>query len=157
MEKSDIPEWLALDSGRPVLVVPKSGDIEPIGGRILVGWNNSREAARAVFDAVPLLKTAREVRVLCVEEPHKPQTARELPGAEICAAIARHGGNCIAHHIKPARRDEPGEELLAQVARHNCDLLVMGYYGRSRLYEFICGRASRHVLQHAAVPVMMSH
>ncbi len=153
----DVPDWLAMESGRPVLVVPKSGEIHTIGERVLVAWNNSRESARAVFDAMPLLQRAKEVRVLCVEEPDKPQTARDLPGAEICAALARQGVNCTAEHLKPAKRSEAGEVLLAQVGKFNCDLLVMGCYGRSRLREFILGGASRHVMQEATVPVLMAH
>ena len=153
----DVPDWLALDSGRPVLVIPKTAPINTLAERILVAWNNSRESARAVFDALPLLKTAKEVRVLCVEEPSKPQTQRDHPAAEICAALARNGVNCIADQIRPSKHREPGEELLEQVAKNDCDLLVMGCYGRSRLREFILGGASRHVLKHATVPVLMSH
>lgn len=97
------------------------------------------------------------MRVLCVEEPSKPQTQRDHPAAEICAALARNGVNCIADQIRPSKHREPGEELLEQVAKNNCDLLVMGCYGRSRLREFILGGASRHVLKHATVPVLMSH
>ena len=153
----DVPDWLAMESGRPVLIVPTTGKLQTIGQRILVAWNNSREAARAVSDALPLLKTAKEVRVLCVEESDMPQTTRDLPGAEICATLARHGVNCIADQIKPTKYREPGEDLLDHVAKNNCDLLVMGCYGRSRLREFILGGASRHVLKHATVPVLMSH
>lgn len=153
----DVPDWVVLEGGRPVLIVPKSGEMQAIGVRILVAWNNSRESARAVFDALPLLIAATEVRVLCVEETGKPQTLRDLPGADICAALARQGVTCVAEHIKPDTQREAGEELLAQVSKHNCDLLVMGCYGRSRLREFIFGGASRHVLQHATVPVLMAY
>lgn len=153
----DIPDWLAIESGRPVLVVPTSGKERPIGERILVAWNNSRESARAVFDALPLLVSAKEVHVLVVEEPGKPQTSGELPGAEICAALARHGVNCIAERVKYSAGLEPGAQLLAQVEHHNCDLLVMGCYGRSRFREFVLGGASRHVLRSATVPVLLAH
>ncbi len=152
----DVPDWLAMESGRPVLVVPKAGADDPIGERILVAWNNSRESARAVFDALPLLTRAKEVTVLVVEEADKPETKGELAGAEICATLARHGVKCTAQQAKPSRGDA-GVELLAQVAAHKCDLLVMGCYGRSRLREFVLGGASRHVLQNATVPVLMSH
>ena len=64
----DIPDWLALESGRPVLVVPKGSAFNSIGERVLVAWNNSREAARAVFDALPVLARAKDVTVLVVEE-----------------------------------------------------------------------------------------
>lgn len=153
----DVPEWLAMDSGRPVLIVPKTGDMQTIGQRVLVAWNNSRESARAVFDALPLLQSAQEVKVVCVEEADKPQTMRDQPAAEICATLSRHGVNCVAEHIKPAKRGGAGEDLLKQVRQHNCDLLVMGCYGRSRLREFIFGGASRYVLQQATVPVLMAH
>ena len=153
----DVPDWIVIECGRPVLIVPKSGAMQTIGERVLVAWNNSRESARAVFDALPLLMTAKEVRVLCVEESSKPQMTRDLPAAEICAALARQGVNSVADHIKPSARGESGEELLSQVSKHNCDLLVMGCYGRSRLSEFILGGASRHVLQHATIPVLMAH
>lgn len=153
----DVPDWLALESGRPVMIVPNNGELQSVGQRVLVAWNNSRESARAVADALPLLMAAKEVRVLSVEERGKPHAECELPASEICASLARHGVNCVADHFKPASQREPGEDLLEQVAKNNCDLLVMGCYGRSRLREFILGGASRHVLSHATVPVLMSH
>jgi nucleotide-binding universal stress UspA family protein len=152
----DIPDWLAMESGRPVLVVPKVGDMASIGERVLVAWNNSRESARAAFDALPVLTRAHEVNVLVVEEADKPETKGDLAGAEICATLARHGVKVTAQRVEPGRGDA-GSELLAQVAAHNCDLLVMGCYGRSRFREFVLGGATRHVLQHATVPVLMGH
>ncbi len=152
----DIPDWLSMESGRPVLVVPRSGDLNSIGERVLVAWNNSREATRAVFDALPVLVRAKEVIILVVEEADKPETKEDLAGIDICATLARHGVKCTAHHVKPNARDT-GSELLAQVAAHDCDVLVMGCYGRSRFREFVLGGASRHILQHAKVPVLMAH
>jgi nucleotide-binding universal stress UspA family protein len=146
----DIPDWLAMESGRPVLIVPKVGD------RVLVAWNNSRESTRAVFDALPVLTRAKDVTVLVVEEADKPETKGDLAGAEICATLARHGVKVTAQQVKPGRGDA-GVELLAQVATHKCDLLVMGCYGRSRFREFVLGGATRHVLQNATVPVLMGH
>lgn len=153
----DVPDWLAMESGRPVLVVPKAGNIAPIGERIVVAWNNSREAARAVFDALPLLQKAIEVTVLSVEEPSKPEATSEIAGAEIGATLARHGVKANVQQVKPSARGDAGAELLAQVAAHRADLLVMGCFGRSRLREFVLGGASRHVLQNATIPVLMGH
>jgi nucleotide-binding universal stress UspA family protein len=150
----DIPDWLAMESGRPVLVVPNAGEIASIGERVLVAWNNSRESTRAVFDALPVLARAKEVTVLIVEEADKPETRGDHAGAEICATLARHGVKATAEQVKPGH-GSPGAELLAQVAARNCDLLVMGCYGRSRFREFVLGGASRHVLHHATVPVLM--
>lgn len=152
----DIPDWLAMESGRPVLVVPKGGAFNSIGKRVLVAWNNSRESARAVFDALPLLKKAAAVTLLSVEETAKPEVTSEIAGIEIGATLARHGVKVEVQQVKPGRGDA-GVELLAQVAAHKCDLLVMGCYGRSRLREYVLGGATRHVLQHATVPVLMGH
>lgn len=152
----DIPDWLAMESGRPVLVVPKGGAFNSIGERVLVAWNNSRESARAVFDALPLLKKAAAVTLLSVEETAKPEVTSEIAGIEIGATLARHGVKVEVQQVKPGRGDA-GVELLAQVAAHKCDLLVMGCYGRSRLREYVLGGATRHVLQHATVPVLMGH
>jgi len=156
-EMFDVPDWLAMESGRPVLIVPKSGNLDSIGERVVVAWNNSREAARAVFDALPLLQKALEVTVLSVEEPSKPQVTSDIAGAEIGATLARHGIKANVQQVKPGARGDAGAELLAQVAAHRADLLVMGCFGRSRLREFVLGGASRHVLQNATVPVLMGH
>jgi len=152
----DVPDWLAMESGRPVLIVPKAGELASIGERIVVAWNNSRESARALFDALPLLQKASTVTVLSVDEPSKPEATSEIAGAEIGATLARHGVKVTVQQTKPGRGDA-GVELLAQVGAHRADLLVMGCFGRSRLREFVLGGASRHVLQAATVPVLMSH
>ena len=152
----DIPDVIAMESGRPTLVVPRDGDFAPIGQRVLVAWNNSRESARAVADALPVLKRAREVRILSVAEAGKPRQTGKLAGVEIAAALARHDVNCVVEYVDPSHAD-PGELLLAEARSNGCDLLVMGCYGRSRFREFVLGGASRYVLQKATIPVMLSH
>jgi nucleotide-binding universal stress UspA family protein len=153
----DVPGWLAMESGRPVLVIPGAGGLAPIGKRVLVAWNNSRESTRAVFDALPILKRANEVTVLVVEETGKPETMSGHASDEICATMVRHGVKCTTEQVKPIGAVEPGVELLAQTAAHKCDLLVMGCYGHSRFREFVLGGASRYVLQHTSVPVLMAN
>ncbi len=134
-----------------------AGDLAPIGTRVLVAWNNSRESARAVFDALPILKRAFDVTVLVVEEAGKPQTTSDHAGNEICATLAQHGVKCRALQVKRVETLEPGVELLARTAALKCDLLVMGCYGHSRFRESVLGGASRYVLQHTKVPVLMAH
>jgi nucleotide-binding universal stress UspA family protein len=153
----DIPDWLAMESGRPVLVVPNSGSLDSIGERVVVAWNNSREATRAVFDALPLLQKASEVTVLTVEEPSKPQATNEIAGVEIGATLARHGIKVHIQQVKFGARSDVGVELLAQTSARRADLLVMGCFGRSRFREFVLGGASRHVLHNANIPVLMGH
>jgi nucleotide-binding universal stress UspA family protein len=152
----DIADRLVLGSGRPVLIVPKSGAPREVGRRILVGWNARREAARAVFDALPLLKAADWVKVVWVNPQFEGGLTGDVPAADVCTALARHGVKCEATEaVQP--RTHVGKTLLACAQDHGADLLVMGCYGHSRLRELVFGGASAHVLEHMSVPVLMSH
>ena len=139
-------------SGRPVLVVPYAGRHEGLGSRVLVAWNASREAARAVHDALPLLTRARSVVVLAVDPPDEDH----IPGADIAAHLAHHGVHVEARHTV-APDIEVGDELLNLISDLGADLLVMGAYGRSRWREAVFGGATRHILAHMTVPVLMAH
>lgn len=152
----DAPERLVMESGRPVLIIPRSGTYaEPIK-RVVVAWNGKREAARAVFDALPFLKQASEVIVLWVDPRADSDVAGDLPGIDVCQALARHGVKCEAtQNMRPAV--DVGDALLSAVKTNGAELLVMGCYGHSRLREFVFGGATRHVLRHMTVPVLMSH
>lgn len=152
----DIPDVIAMESGRPTLLVPIGGDLSTIGKRVLVAWNNSRESARAVFDALPVLKRAAEVCVLSVPEPSKPHQTGHGAAAEIASALARHGVKCVVDPVGPGVA-EPGELLLAGARSNGCDLIVMGCYGRTRFRELVLGGASRHVLHNTTLPVLLSH
>lgn len=152
----DIADRLAIGSGRPVLVIPNAGEPRSILGRVLVAWNGRREAARAVFDALPLLRRAREVKVVWVNPQRESDVAADVPAADICTALARHGVRCEATEaVRP--HANVGETLLLQAQSQGADLLVMGCYGHSRLREFVLGGASEHVLRHMTLPVLMSH
>ncbi len=155
-EALEEPDRLVLECGRPVLLMPNSGGAVEFGKRIVVAWNGRREAARAVFDALPLLKAAQEVVVVWVNPQEEGEAAGELPGADICAALARHGVECEAtQNIRPTAN--VGEALLSTVKNNAADMLVMGCYGHSRMREFVFGGATRHILHHAPVPVLMAH
>lgn len=145
----------ALRSGRPILVVPCAGDWQTFGRHVLVAWTASREAARAVHDALPLLKEAQEVTVVTVAE--SPLTGDEdlLPGLDITEHLLRHGINA-SWHRGPSDLGI-ASELLSRVAEHRCDLLVMGAYGHSRLREFVFGGATRQILAHMTAPVLLSN
>jgi nucleotide-binding universal stress UspA family protein len=151
----DEPERLAIESGRPVLVVPHKGQFNNFGRRITVAWNGTREAARATYDSLPLLKDANNVRILWINPQDDPD-AGDLPTAEIAASLARHGVKCEGRMLL-ADDAKVGDVLRADMEEDGSDLLVMGAYGRSRLREFIFGGATREVLRHMTVPVLMSH
>jgi len=152
----DIADRLVIEGGRPVLIIPNSGQYERVGDRVLVAWNARREAARAVFDALPVLQRAKEVRVVWVNPQSERETAQDVPAADICTALARHGVKCQATE-QVAPRAGVGETLSACAKEFGADLLVMGCYGHTRLREFVFGGASRHILYNMAVPVLMSH
>jgi nucleotide-binding universal stress UspA family protein len=147
---------LILDVGRPVLVVPYAGRFPVIGERILVAWNGSREATRAVHDALPILTRAKLAHVIAVNPSGGMAGHGDVPGADICLHLSRHGVNAVCEHIRSEDLNI-GEMLLSRAADEDVDLLVMGAYGRSRLRELILGGATRHLLGHMTVPVLMSH
>ncbi len=152
----DTPERLALESGRPVLVVPYAGTFTHIGKRVLIAWSGKREGARAVFDALPLLKGAEAVTLLCVVGKGVDGEAGELPGTEIAATLARHGVKVMIQ--KSVAEDiAVADDILSRAADSSADLLVMGAYGHSRLREMVFGGVTRHIIRHMTVPTLMSH
>jgi nucleotide-binding universal stress UspA family protein len=140
---------LILGAGVPVLVLPPNHTGE-VGSSVLVAWNGSREAARAVHDALPFLQHSAKPVVLC--------TIGEDAVTSLDQAIAmleRHGVRVHAERLQ-GTDTHAGEILLAQAVAHDANLLVMGAYGHSRLRELVLGGATRHVLRHAGLPVMFS-
>lgn len=150
------PERLAMDCGRPVLLLPNAGRCVLPPKRATIAWNGRREAARAVFDALPLLQLTSDVNIVWINPEKELPRVGDLPAAEIAAALARHGVKCEATQASAIGADV-GAEILRQAAVFGSDLLVMGCYGHSRLREFILGGASRHVLEQMQLPVLMSH
>lgn len=152
----EAPERLAIECGRPVLLVPNSGKVAFPPKRITVAWNGRREAARATFDALPLLQAADDVDVVWIDPERDQPSAGDVPAGEICVALARHDVKCQASRAS-APDGNAGAELLRQAGAFGADLLVMGAYGHSRLTELVLGGASRHVLGHMTLPILMSH
>ena len=152
----DFPEQLVLASGRPVLLVPYAGAYGEVGKRVTVAWSGKREGARAVFDALPLLKAADAVRLLCVIGSSADAAPGELPGTELAAALARHD---VKVTVQTSTADEIGvaDDMLSRIADDGTDLLVMGAYGYSRLRQMVFGGVTRHIFRHMTVPTLMSH
>jgi nucleotide-binding universal stress UspA family protein len=147
-------EAALFESGRPVLVVPyiQSGGLKL--DRVMVAWDGSRNAARAVADAMPLLARAKAVEVVVVAG--EPGKSDELPGADIARHLARHGLKVNLQKIVSPDVDV-ANTLLSHAADAGTDFIVMGGYGHSRLREFVLGGATRGVLSSMTVPVLMSH
>ncbi len=142
--------------GRPVLFVPSVGEFPTIGERVLIAWKDSRESARAVADALPLLKDAKKVIALAVT-PEADETANErFTDAQLSAFLSRHDIDATVKRIAAADI-EAGELLLSQVADAGADLIVMGAYSRPRLTEIVWGGVTRVVMSSMTAPVLMSH
>lgn len=156
MAISGLVERVMLDAGRPVLVIPYIGAGNTLGERVLIAWNASREAIRAVHDALPLLQKAKSVTVMAINPPAGEEGDGDIPAADISLHLARHGVKVEADHVE-AHDIAVGDMLLSRAADKSTDLIVMGGYGHSRLRELVLGGATRHILEHMTVPVLMSH
>lgn len=150
------PEDIVMASGRPTIIVPNEGSLTAIGKRITVAWNDRREAARAAFDALPLLERADNVRLLWINPGSERIDEGDVPTADIAATLARHGVKCVASTAQ-GTDGNAGQLLLEEVRRDNSDMLVMGAFGHARLREFVFGGATRQILKSLTVPVLLSH
>jgi nucleotide-binding universal stress UspA family protein len=153
---SDLPESVALATGRGVLVVPFIGASAAIGRNVLLCWNASRESARAAMEALPLLQAAGAVTVLVVGAKASASGHGAEPGADAAIWLGRHGVKVTVQRDVAADADV-GNLILSRATDHGCDLVVMGIYGHSRLREVVLGGASRTVLASMTVPVLMAH
>ncbi len=152
----DFAESVAMGTGRPVLMVPYAGRFATLGENVLVAWNGSPQASRAVRDALPFLAGAKRVEILSII-PRPAETGAEPgEGEAICRYLARHGIAAETHEL--AGGDiTVGDMLLSRAADEGVDLIVMGVYGHSRLRELVLGGASRQIFERMTVPVLMAH
>ena len=142
------------ESGRPVIVVPYIQRAPLKLDRVMVCWDGSRAAARAVADAMPLLERAKSVEVVIVTNERGKQD--EIEGADIGQHLARHGLKVEVNRIMRGELDV-ADALLSHCADSGADFIVMGGYGHSRLREFILGGVTRKILHSMPVPALMSH
>jgi nucleotide-binding universal stress UspA family protein len=150
----NLAESLVLAAGRPVLLLPPGIPTRAIR-RVLVGWNASREAARAAADAMPFLARAEAVELLVVDPERRSALHGQEPGVDIARHLARHR---VAVEVRALASDgeDVGRVLLSRAAVIGADLLVMGAYGHSRLTELAFGGATRTAIREAELPVLMS-
>ncbi len=151
-----LADHLVLEGGAPCLVIPYIGSRQTLGKRILLAWNGSRESARALRDALPVLGAADQVSVLMIKPKSHDEAHTATEEKVILSYLADHGIEakidlCIDKHL------DPGDTILAQTSDNDIDLIVMGAYGHSRLREIVLGGATRHLLREMTVPVFISH
>jgi nucleotide-binding universal stress UspA family protein len=150
-------ESVILESGVPVLVVPFASPATDTGHRVLVAWNASREAVRAVHYALPILQLAEQVEVVVFDPDILPATYRAVPDKDILEWLGRHGiCATVTRRASPSDRDI-ASRLLSLATDRLADLLVMGCYGHSRFREVLLGGVSREILRTMTLPVLMAH
>ncbi len=150
------PGDVTLSAAAPVLVVPFIGLKRGFGERPMIAWNASREAARAIKNAMPFLERADTVDVVTFHPREGRDAHGELPGADIALHLARHDIQVDVQRLEGDDIDV-GNALLSHAADRDSDLLVMGCYGHSRLREWVLGGATRTILRSITVPVVMAH
>jgi len=151
----DLQAYVMLNSAGPVLMVPTIGAAADAGSHVLVAWDESLQARRAVANAVPLLRRAATVTLAVFH----PAVAGRLAGADIALYLARHGVNVVVRreHNGAGGAADVGSALLSLASDVGADLLVMGSYGHTRLREVLLGGVTQTVLESMTIPVLMSH
>lgn len=152
----DLPPYLLLNSGRPLLVSPRgmAPNMAPIS-HVLLAWDGSRHAVRAIIDALPLLRMAQRATLLMLNATNVAGDHGDMPGADMALFLARHE---VAADMVDGYTSAPvGHALLSWAHDLRCDLLVMGGYGHSRAREVLLGGATQTVLRDATLPVLISH
>jgi nucleotide-binding universal stress UspA family protein len=156
----DLPATVALNSARPLLVVPyapsaPSAQTAALPGRVLIGWDGGAAATRAITAALPLLQRARAVTLAVINPDRAWNGHGEEPGADMALFLARHGVK-VEVAVRSTRGD-PGATLLTMASDLGAELLVLGAYGHSRFRELVLGGASATVLEAMTVPVLLAH
>jgi nucleotide-binding universal stress UspA family protein len=149
-----IAESALFESGRPVIMVPYIQKAPLKLDRVMVCWDGSRAATRAIADAMPLFERASLVEVVIVSNDRGKQD--EIPGADMGQHLARHGLKVDVTRLSAAGIDV-ADALLSHAADSGADFIVMGGYGHSRLREFVLGGVTRSILRSMTAPVLMSH
>jgi nucleotide-binding universal stress UspA family protein len=152
---SGFVEYVTMNCGCPALVIPCVGSFNTIGGKVLIAWNASMEAARSVRSAIPLLKSANIVELAVFNPDEKSDAHGRQPGHDIALFLARHDINVDV--MKEVTKGDVGEALLSLAENLRSDLLVMGCYGHTRFREILLGGATRTIINSMTIPVLMSH
>lgn len=147
-------DHLILSVGHPVLVIPTLAEGFTVGKRVMIAWDRSPLATRAVHNSRPFLRHAESVHILAINL--KPEKKGESPGSGICEHLARHDIEAKPIHLE-GKGDHLYDVILAQAEKLEIDLIIMGAYGHSRLREQILGGNTYHLLNHSPIPMLMSH
>jgi nucleotide-binding universal stress UspA family protein len=150
-------EELLFVTGRPVIFVPTHGSFKTLGQHILVAWNSSRAATRAVNDALPLIERAQQVTVLAVNPAQFAKRYGALAPEKMVEHLRRHGAQVTGVSRDDVASDLIADAVQAEALRVGADLIVAGAFGHPRLWEKLMGGVTRDLLARMQLPVLMSY
>jgi nucleotide-binding universal stress UspA family protein len=148
----DLIDTMLFKSGRPVIAVPSDWGQGARFNKVMVAWDGGARAARAVGDAMPLLRRSDEAEILCVA----PDTSKLIAGADLATHLARHCKKVVLTNL-PTQHGDVAKTLRAHAAIHKADLLVMGAYAHPRLLEMVLGGVTNDLLAESEFPLFMSY
>ncbi len=154
--REEIIEGVLFHSGRPALIAPPGWTGDQVGKRVVVAWDASREATRALSEAQAILAGADQVTVVTVDAKPKMFGHGDQPGTQIAAHLSRRGLSTDVRNVDGQGR-APALAILEEATALNADLVVMGGYAHSRLRDLVFGGATKDMLRAATVPVLMAH
>ncbi len=155
--ETEFVEQTLLSAGRPVLVLPSSGSFPVVGERVMLCWDGSREAARALADAAPLLRAASHLVVLTMDEGAATRNVEAIPFEDLVSYCVAQGMPAPDHVRRDIKGVGVGSTIINAAADHSADLIVMGAYGHSKFREWAMGGATASILKSMTVPIMFSH
>jgi nucleotide-binding universal stress UspA family protein len=154
--REEIIEGILFHSGRPALIAPTGWEGTMIGKRVVIAWDASREATRALSEADDILEFSEKVTVVTIDAKPKMFGHGDQPGANIAGHLQRRGIPAEVRNVESGSRSA-ALAILEEAKTLNADLVVMGGYAHSRLRELVFGGATRELLRNATVPILMAH
>lgn len=151
-----IDDYLSIHLARPLIITPDLKKVFNLPKRVVIAWNESHEAARAVHDALPFLKYAEQIQVVSVAANDADEKKYMIYDNDLRKHLSHHGINVEVKSLDPATKGT-GKTILENALEYDADLIVMGAYGHTRLKEIILGGATRYLLRHTTIPLFLSH
>ncbi len=148
--------YLSIHLGRPLIVIPDLKKVFTLPKNVIIAWDESHEAARAVHDAMPLLQYAEQIQIVSVAASSKKEKEYLIYADDLRKHLSHHGLDVEVISLDPASKGT-GKTILESGLAFDADLIVMGAYGHTRLKEIILGGATRYLLNHTTIPLFLSH